>query len=156
MARTFAGKDCSEITLNVLRIMTGFLMMPHGAQKLFGALGREAVPLASLPGVAGVLEFFGGAGDTGGVLYPTGGFRPVRPDGGRLLAGPRHQGLLADSQPGRAGRPLLLRLSLPGGQGRRRLVHRRLHGQEGLTAPVGGRPLAGASASAPHRRSLGL
>ena len=60
MARTFAGKDCSEITLNVLRIMTGFLMMPHGAQKLFGALGREAVPLASLPGVAGVLEFFGG------------------------------------------------------------------------------------------------
>ena len=60
MARTFAGKDCSEITLNALRIMTGFLMMPHGAQKLFGALGGEAVPLASLSGVAGVLEFFGG------------------------------------------------------------------------------------------------
>ena len=60
MARTFAGKDCNEITLNALRIMTGFLMIPHGAQKLFGALGREAVPLASLSGVAGVLEFFGG------------------------------------------------------------------------------------------------
>ena len=99
MARTFAARIVSEITLNALRIMTGFLMMPHGAQKLFGALGREAVPwprFRGLPG-SGVLRR---AGDTGGVLYPAGGFRPVRPDGGRLLAGPRHQGLLADSQPG--------------------------------------------------------
>ena len=60
MAQTFAGKSWNEITLNALRITAGFLIMPHGAQKLFGALGREAVPLASLPGVAGVLEFFGG------------------------------------------------------------------------------------------------
>ena len=60
MAQTFAGKSWNEITLNAMRIMAGFLIMPHGAQKLFGALGREAVPLASLSGVAGVLEFFGG------------------------------------------------------------------------------------------------
>ena len=50
----------SEISLNLLRIMTGFLFIPHGAQKLFGVLGREAQPLVSLLGLAGVLEFFGG------------------------------------------------------------------------------------------------
>lgn len=60
MAQICAGKDCKAITLNALRIITGFLMIPHGAQKLFGVLGREAAPLASLSGVAGVLEFFGG------------------------------------------------------------------------------------------------
>lgn len=49
-----------DLTLNLLRVMTGFLFIPHGAQKLFGVLGREAVPLMSLPGAAGVLEFFGG------------------------------------------------------------------------------------------------
>jgi len=48
------------ITLNLLRIMTGFLFLPHGAQKLFGVLGRQAVPLTSWMGLAGVLEFFGG------------------------------------------------------------------------------------------------
>jgi putative oxidoreductase len=50
-----------EITLNLLRIMAGFLFFEHGAQKLFGALGGEAVGnLVSLRGLAGVLEFFGG------------------------------------------------------------------------------------------------
>jgi putative oxidoreductase len=49
-----------EVTLNLLRVMTGFLFIPHGAQKLFGVLGRDAVPLMSLAGLAGVLEFFGG------------------------------------------------------------------------------------------------
>jgi putative oxidoreductase len=49
-----------DLTLSLLRIVTGFLFIPHGAQKLFGVLGREAVPLMSLPGLAGVLEFFGG------------------------------------------------------------------------------------------------
>ncbi len=48
------------ITLNLLRIVVGILFMPHGAQKLFGALGGQAAPLASQFGVAGVLEFFGG------------------------------------------------------------------------------------------------
>lgn len=45
----------------ILRIGAGLLFMQHGAQKLFGALGAEGpVPLASLMGLAGVLEFFGG------------------------------------------------------------------------------------------------
>jgi putative oxidoreductase len=48
------------ISLSLLRIMTGFLFMPHGAQKLFGAFGAEPVELVSLRGMAGVLEFFGG------------------------------------------------------------------------------------------------
>ena len=48
-------------TLNTLRIITGFLIAPHGAQKLFGVLGKEPVDsILSLSGVAGVLEFFGG------------------------------------------------------------------------------------------------
>jgi putative oxidoreductase len=51
--------------LAVLRIGAGLLFMQHGAQKLFGAMGGidgqgQAVSLASLMGVAGVLEFFGG------------------------------------------------------------------------------------------------
>ncbi|MGH7263209.1 MAG: DoxX family protein [Candidatus Methylomirabilales bacterium] len=52
--------------LNLLRIMTGFLFFPHGAQKLFGLFGgfggqpSATAPLFSLLGAAGVLEFFGG------------------------------------------------------------------------------------------------
>ncbi len=49
---------------SVLRIIVGFLLMPHGAQKLFGFLATSPMmgphPVASLMGVAGVLEFFGG------------------------------------------------------------------------------------------------
>jgi putative oxidoreductase len=47
-------------TLSLLRIMTGFLFMPHGAQKLFGVLEGDAAELVSRRGLAGVLEFFGG------------------------------------------------------------------------------------------------
>ena len=49
--------------LSVLRIVTAFLFMPHGAQKLFGFLAPEHAvlpPLFSLLGLAGMLEFFGG------------------------------------------------------------------------------------------------
>jgi len=52
--------------LNLLRIITGFLFFPHGAQKLFGLFGGfggqpgATAPLLSLIGVGGVLEFFGG------------------------------------------------------------------------------------------------
>lgn len=48
------------VTLSLLRIVVGILFMPHGAQKLFGAFGGQAVPLASQFGVGGILEFFGG------------------------------------------------------------------------------------------------
>jgi putative oxidoreductase len=49
--------------LSVLRIITGFLFIQHGVQKLFGLLGARPggpPPLLSLSGIAGVLEFFGG------------------------------------------------------------------------------------------------
>ena len=48
---------------SVLRIVTAFLFVAHGTQKLFAypALAPSAgVPLASLPGVAGVVEIVGG------------------------------------------------------------------------------------------------
>ena len=49
------------VTLNVLRIVTGLLFWQHGAQKLFGWLsGNQVGNLMSQPGLAGILEFFGG------------------------------------------------------------------------------------------------
>jgi putative oxidoreductase len=47
--------------LSLLRIVTALLFMQHGAQKLFGLLGATPVHLISLAGLAGALEFFGGA-----------------------------------------------------------------------------------------------
>lgn len=44
----------------ILRIVVGFLLACHGAQKLFGVLGGNQVELASQFGVAGIIEFFGG------------------------------------------------------------------------------------------------
>ena len=44
----------------VLRIVSGVLFACHGAQKLFGVLGSDGVPLLSQVGLAGVIEFFGG------------------------------------------------------------------------------------------------
>jgi putative oxidoreductase len=56
--------------LSVLRIIAAFLLMQHGAQKVFGVLVPTPPPgapsshgtfsLFSLQGVAGVLELFGG------------------------------------------------------------------------------------------------
>jgi len=46
--------------LSVLRIILGFLLIPHGLQKLFGLLGGKQVELMSLMGLAGVIELFGG------------------------------------------------------------------------------------------------
>jgi putative oxidoreductase len=54
-------RNARVITLNLLRVVAGFLFWQHGAQKLFGWLGgRQVESLASLSGIAGVLEFFGG------------------------------------------------------------------------------------------------
>jgi putative oxidoreductase len=50
--------------LAVLRIVTGFLLIPHGTAKLFGVPHQamfDGLQLVSLIGVAGVLEVFGGA-----------------------------------------------------------------------------------------------
>lgn len=51
----------SSPLLSVMRIWVGFTFLPHGAQKLFGVLGRDAVPLVSQAGLAGVIELVGGA-----------------------------------------------------------------------------------------------
>jgi putative oxidoreductase len=48
------------LTLNLLRIIAGFLYLQHGAQKLFGVLGGTPVDWLSFLGFAGMLEFFGG------------------------------------------------------------------------------------------------
>jgi len=50
----------ADISLSLLRAVTGFLFFQHGAQKLFGLLGGDASELFSLMWVTGVLEFFGG------------------------------------------------------------------------------------------------
>ena len=59
-ARAFALASLGPVTHDLLRIGAALLMIPHGAQKLFGVLGKEAVPLFSQYGFAGAVEFFGG------------------------------------------------------------------------------------------------
>lgn len=49
-----------EHALGVLRIVAGFLFLQHGAQKLFGWFDGQTVELASLMGVAGIIELVGG------------------------------------------------------------------------------------------------
>lgn len=50
------------VSHNAFRIVFGLMFMQHGAQKLFAVLGREQpVELFSQMGLAGVLEFYGGA-----------------------------------------------------------------------------------------------
>lgn len=43
-----------------LRIVAGLAFAQHGAQKMFGVLGGDAVALTSQRGVAGIIEFVGG------------------------------------------------------------------------------------------------
>jgi putative oxidoreductase len=50
--------------LSILRIVAAFLMIPHGAQKLFGFLAKPGSPagteLPPMMQVAGSIELFGG------------------------------------------------------------------------------------------------
>lgn len=46
--------------LNLLRIMTGFLFLQHGADKLWGWFGGSVTEFPELRFFAGVIEFFGG------------------------------------------------------------------------------------------------
>lgn len=55
----FLGKF-SEPIFALLRIFAGYMFMLHGAGKLFGAFGGQQQEIASLMGVAGIIEFFGG------------------------------------------------------------------------------------------------
>jgi putative oxidoreductase len=50
--------------LAALRIVTGYLLIPHGTAKLFGTPHQEmfdGLEVVSLLGLAGILEVFGGA-----------------------------------------------------------------------------------------------
>ncbi|HEX7241074.1 MAG TPA: DoxX family protein [Longimicrobiaceae bacterium] len=54
-----------EVTLALLRVAAGLMFAQHGAQKLFGAFGGMGgsgakAEIASLMGVAGILELVGG------------------------------------------------------------------------------------------------
>ena len=53
---------CTPRVLSIMRIITAFLFMQHGGQKLFGipVSQRYEFELLSLSGMAGVLEVFGG------------------------------------------------------------------------------------------------
>lgn len=51
------SEQLRTITLNLLRIVTGLMFVPHGYQKLFSG---EMPELTSTYGIAGILEFFGG------------------------------------------------------------------------------------------------
>lgn len=66
MAEAIQSKS-TEWALTLLRIIAGFLFMPHGAQKLFGWFGGmggsgTSASFLGLIWFAGVLEFFGGLG----------------------------------------------------------------------------------------------
>ena len=44
----------------LLRILTGFLFLAHGVQKIFGGLGGKQVEFISQMGLAGTIELVGG------------------------------------------------------------------------------------------------
>ncbi len=50
----------SEIAYTLLRVVAGLLFAVHGAQKIFGVLGGTKMPLASMMGLAGIIELVGG------------------------------------------------------------------------------------------------
>lgn len=52
----------------LLRIVAGLLFACHGAQKLFGVLGGNRVPILSEFGLAGVIELVGGLMIAAGML----------------------------------------------------------------------------------------
>ena len=61
MIRDHFSKYQSQVQ-GLTRILVGLLFFSHGAQKLFGWFGAEGTAdLFSRIGIAGVLEFFGGA-----------------------------------------------------------------------------------------------
>ena len=55
----FLGRHADRVYA-IFRIVVGLLFSFHGAQKLFGAFGGQQPPLASLAGLAGIIEFFCG------------------------------------------------------------------------------------------------
>jgi putative oxidoreductase len=50
----------SDLTYALLRIVAGGMFAIHGAQKVFGVLGGQAQPIASMAGAAGIIEIVTG------------------------------------------------------------------------------------------------
>jgi putative oxidoreductase len=50
----------AEIGYALLRVVTGLMFAQHGAQKVLGLLGGHKPPIASLFGLAGIIELVGG------------------------------------------------------------------------------------------------
>jgi putative oxidoreductase len=46
----------ADLLYAAMRVVLAFLYVSHGVQKLFGAFGGHVVPVASIFGVAGILE----------------------------------------------------------------------------------------------------
>lgn len=64
MAEKFLEKNADYFYF-VFRVLVGLLFIQHGMQKLFGSFGGVgpnggSVPIISLFGLAGIIEFFGG------------------------------------------------------------------------------------------------
>ncbi|MCY4601447.1 MAG: DoxX family protein [Acidobacteria bacterium] len=51
----------SECIHDTVRIVAGYCFMLHGLQKMFGLFGGQQVEIASLLGLAGIIETVGGA-----------------------------------------------------------------------------------------------
>ena len=51
----------SECIHDTLRIVAGYCFMLHGLQKMFGLFGGQQVEIASLLGLAAIIEVVGGA-----------------------------------------------------------------------------------------------
>lgn len=60
----------SEQIFALTRLVVGLNFAVHGAQKLFGIIGRDSVDLLSQLGLAGVIEFLGGGMIALGLLTP--------------------------------------------------------------------------------------
>ena len=106
----------------LMRIVVGLLLACHGAQKLFGLLGGQQMPLVSKFGLAGVIEFFGGLMIALGFL--TSPFHCQRRNGIRVLHHALAQGERAYPKWRRARGAVLLRVPLHRRQGRGRLGNR--------------------------------
>jgi putative oxidoreductase len=61
----------SDIALFLLRVVTGFMVWQHGAQKLFGMLGGAAADMLTPAWIGGVIEFVGGIALAAGFLTRT-------------------------------------------------------------------------------------
>lgn len=60
MAKELIHEKGGHVFYIVSRILVGLLFAQHGAQKLLGWFGKDAVPLFSQMGAAGAIELIGG------------------------------------------------------------------------------------------------